>query len=293
MLAEWKRLFGEKVAAGLDAMKDATERSQFITEERHSTIKEVVSSWADWGSEDKKKHTQGYAWIKKYAVFRAADSEVLVYQPEQSDKAEGAAEPAALPPALDQALVVSHQGRVFEDLHAVHLAGGHSKAKTFREAVKVKFGKSIPQWVQEAFVACCPTCTKRLPRKPSSAGHKPILTTGLGSRGQIDLIDFQSCPDGNFKFLLNYQDHGIKLYDNVALTSKRNSAIAFALLEIFTRIGPPLLLQADNGREFSGAAGKGVKITDEVSLLVRPSHPNPEHVLTAAVLFAGCPRDHR
>ena len=38
-------------------------------------------------------------------------------------------------------------------VHGLHLAGGHSESKTFRGAVKAKFGKSIPQWVQEAFVA--------------------------------------------------------------------------------------------------------------------------------------------
>ena len=76
--------------------------------------------------------------------------------------------------------------------------------------------------------------------RPESAGHKPILTKGFGARGQVclptvcatasglaaaktcavpsvvavraqvDLIDFQSSPDGQFKFLLNYQDHGTK-----------------------------------------------------------------------------------
>ena len=101
-------------------------------------------------------------------------------------------------------------------------------------------------------------------RKPAIAGHKPILTNGLGSRGQVDLIDLQSCPDGSCKFLLNYQDHGIKLYDNRALTTKRNTAVAFALLDIFTMIGAPAILQTDNGREFSGAAGKSVLLTDTV-----------------------------
>ena len=76
--------------------------------------------------------------------------------------------------------------------------------------------------------------------RPESAGHKPILTKGFGARGQVclptvcatasglaaaktcavpsvvavraqvDLIDFQSSPDGQYKFLLNYQDHGTK-----------------------------------------------------------------------------------
>ena len=74
----------------------------------------------------------------------------------------------------------------------------------------------------------------------------------------MDLIDLQSCPDGGFKYLLNYQDHGIKLYDCRPLTSKRNVAIAFALLDIFSFIGPPTILQADNGRELSGHAGKQI-----------------------------------
>ena len=42
------------------------------------------------------------------------------------------------------------------------------------------------------------------------------------------------------------QTAGIKLYDNRALISKRNSAIAFALLDIFTTYGAPAILQSDN-----------------------------------------------
>ena len=102
-------------------------------------------------------------------------------------------------------------------------------------------------------------------------GHKPILTHGFGSRGQVDLIDFQSYPDGTFKLLLNYQDHGIKFHGSRVLTSKRAIAIALALLEIFTLIGVPGILQSDNGREFSSIAetsrGRLVGLTDEVSRL--------------------------
>ena len=47
------------------------------------------------------------------------------------------------------------------------------------------------------------------------------------------------------------QTAGIKLHDNRALTSKRNDAIAFALLDIFTVYGAPAILQSDNGREFT------------------------------------------
>lgn len=109
----------------------------------------------------------------------------------------------------------------------------------------------------------------RLNKKKPPAGHRPILTHGFGARGQIDCIDFQSMPDGEFRYLLNYQDHGIKFVFSVPMTSKRSSAVAWALIEIFTIIGPPVILQSDNGKEFSGAAssmpGKHVHFADTVS----------------------------
>ena len=74
---------------------------------------------------------------------------------------------------------------------------------------------------------------------------------------QVDLIDFQSVPDGVYKFLLNYQDHGVKFYDCRPLTHKTVAAVANALLDIFSGIGPPTILQADNGKEFSNVAGDG------------------------------------
>ena len=157
----------------------------------------------------------------------------------------------------------------------------------------------------QMFTECCPVCTKALPRKVSTAGHQPILTMGFGNRGQVctvrvpyrthtrdvavlppsctpvhvltpqvDLIDFQSCPDGEYKFLMNYQDHGVKFYDNRPLTHKTVLAVAYGLLDIFSSIAPPSILQADNGKEFSNVApGKGKKkmmtsvdISDMVSI---------------------------
>ena len=123
----------------------------------------------------------------------------------------------------------------------------------------------------QIFTECCPTCTRALPRKVNTAGHQPILTKGFGNRGQVrvlmlvctclplsthvhvllvapqvDLIDFQSCPDGEYKFLLNYQDHGVKIYDNRPLTHKTVMAVAHALLDIFSTIGPPCTTQLYN-----------------------------------------------
>ena len=104
------------------------------------------------------------------------------------------------------------------------------------------------------------------------AGIRNIVTEGFGVRGQVDLIDFQSMPDGLFKYLLNYIDHGVKKLTSIPLTSKRASSVAFALLTIFTDMGPPSILQTDNGGEFSNHAhdhvGRCLVLDDEFIDLV-------------------------
>ena len=106
------------------------------------------------------------------------------------------------------------------------------------------------------------------------AGIKNIVTEGFGVRGQVDLIDFQSMPDGLFKYLLNYLDHGVKKLTSIPLTSKQASSVAFALLTIFTKQGPPSILQSNNGGEFSDHAhnyvGRCMVLDDEfIDLVIR------------------------
>jgi hypothetical protein len=36
---------------------------------------------------------------------------------------------------------------------------------------------------------------------------KPLLSKDFNCRGQVDLVDMQSMPDGDFKFIMHYQDH--------------------------------------------------------------------------------------
>jgi hypothetical protein len=104
------------------------------------------------------------------------------------------------------------------------------------------------------------------------AGVKNIITFGFGVRGQVDLIDFQSMPDGSFLFLLNYIDHGVKKLTSIPLVAKQASSVAFALLTIFTEQGPPSILQTDNCGEFSGHAhnhvGRRMVLEDEFIDLV-------------------------
>ncbi len=103
------------------------------------------------------------------------------------------------------------------------------------------------------------------------AGIKNIITEGFAMHGQVDIVDFQSMPIRDFKYLLNYIDHCMKKLTSIPLVSKRASNVALALLQFFTEQGSPAILQADNGRDFSGSAmdtaDKQVYLSDEVRLL--------------------------
>jgi transposase InsO family protein len=70
----------------------------------------------------------------------------------------------------------------------------------------------------------------------------------------MDLIDLRSIADGDFKYLLNYIDHCTKYLVCIPLKSKTARVVAQALVQIFTIIGPPKILQTDNGGEFVGVA---------------------------------------
>jgi hypothetical protein len=61
-------------------------------------------------------------------------------------------------------------------------------------------------------------------------------------------------PDGIFKYLLNYIDHGVKKLTSIPLAAKWATSVAVALLTIFTKQGPPSILQSDNGCELSNHA---------------------------------------
>ena len=97
----------------------------------------------------------------------------------------------------------------------------------------------------------------------------------MNSRGQVDLIDMQSQPDGNFKWILNYQDHFTKFIHLRPLERKSAIDVATTLLDIFLMTnGAPNILQSDNGREFVN------KIITELTTLwpdLKLVHGRPRH----------------
>ncbi|GFV52570.1 KRAB-A domain-containing protein 2 [Trichonephila clavipes] len=77
---------------------------------------------------------------------------------------------------------------------------------------------------------------------------KPMISSELSSRCQVDLIDLQSHRDGECKFIMVYQVHLTKF---VRLrTLKTVEEVAYPL-QILLTFDAPAILHSDNGREFS------------------------------------------
>lgn len=89
---------------------------------------------------------------------------------------------------------------------------------------------------------------------------KPIRSEYYNSRMQIDLVDMQSLPDGEYKWVLNAQDHLTKFSHLRPLKKKCMKEVAWELYLIFCRCGAPVILQSDNGKEFRNGLVKSLKL---------------------------------
>jgi hypothetical protein len=94
----------------------------------------------------------------------------------------------------------------------------------------------------------------------------------------MDLIDMQTLPDGDNKWILVYQDHFSKFIQLRALKAKTSVEVCNALFDIFTILGVPIILQSDNGKEFRNQIISALKSMWPDLLLVngRARHPQSQ-----------------
>ncbi|XP_068247997.1 KRAB-A domain-containing protein 2-like [Palaemon carinicauda] len=131
----------------------------------------------------------------------------------------------------------------------------------------------------ELFKSLCLECQKKR-KRPMTKGVvvKPILRTEFSSRGQVDLIDMQSMSCRTFKWIMVYQDHLTKFCVLRPLTSKLAAEVAFQLADIFLLLGAPVILQSDNGSEFTAQIITELRsLWPELSIVHgKPRHPQSQ-----------------
>jgi hypothetical protein len=125
----------------------------------------------------------------------------------------------------------------------------------------------------ELFLSLCENCNMK--KKHISKG---VVVKLFNSRGQVDLMDVQSNPDGKYKFIMVYQDHLTKFCNIKPLTSKKASEVAFNLIDVFILFGAPHILQSDNGREFTALVISELKLMWPQLVIVhgKPRHPQSQ-----------------
>ena len=139
----------------------------------------------------------------------------------------------------------------YDVLKRAHTATGHGGRDRMLKELSKKYANITCKAV-EFYKSHCVECQKKR-KRPMTKGVvvNPILTKEFASRCQVDLIDMQSLPSDKHKWIMVYQDHLTKFCVLRALTSKRASEVAYHLMDIFVLLGAPIILQSDNGSEFT------------------------------------------
>lgn len=138
---------------------------------------------------------------------------------------------------------------LYNIIHDVHLQTGHGGRNRMEHELNAKY-KNITRECLMIYLNLCELCQRKGKTVKKGLVVKPIISSEMNSRCQVDLIDMQAQPDGNYRFILVYQDHLTKYVLLKPLTHKRAEEVAYILLDIFTTFGAPCILQSDNGREF-------------------------------------------
>ena len=220
--------FYEEVSRRIDLMGT---NSGILMDTTYNEIVEFINAIKECAANDERRQIMPdnaarnpYRLLEKYDLIVNSDStKILIF------KQRGGS-------ALDSCQIVVKFSSIFDvvrQIHEVEAGNDHPKSKTLHKRVSAKYGKSIPCWICELFPDFCSICVRARRRSKPKAGHQPILTRGMNVRVQLDIIDYQSMPDGPFKYVLDYQDHGTKLCQ---LHRHLSRYFVFLVLHLFFRL---------------------------------------------------------
>lgn len=160
-----------------------------------------------------------------------------------------------------------------------HHDTGHGGERKTHQKIIERYA-NVPRHLVGLFLRGCERCAEKKHRKETAAGVtvKPLTVKKFNERGQVDLIDMQTVQDGEYRYILNYMEYLTKFHILRPLQSKQTAEVARNLLFIFLDFGAPLILQSDNGREFTSQLIRELSSLwpDLVLINGRPRHPQSQ-----------------
>lgn len=204
------------------------------TQEKIAKVIDVLRNARVTMNTGERRKPMEYYWMAKYDIITIANEDHLIFKRKTAE---------------DPTVCIIPREHYFDVLSEIHETCGHGGRDKMLYAIKTKF--YITKKAIETFVSLCPSCeTKRNNPKKGSV-TRSNGSQDFRARGEVDFIDFQSYPDGEYKWLLVYHDNGTKFSSLRPLKTKTLSEVATELLKIFLTYGIPHTLHSENEYEFT------------------------------------------
>ncbi|XP_029344265.1 SCAN domain-containing protein 3 isoform X1 [Acyrthosiphon pisum] len=181
----------------------------------------------------KKKEPRDFHLLKRFDVILVQDKYKLIV------------------PTKDKSVVLYYvsDGNMYNLLKSTHVSIGHGGRDRMIKELSKNY-KNISRSDICTFLQMCEPCQKKQRSIKKAIFVKPIICTEFNSRCQVDLIEFQFI-DGKFKYIMIYQDNLTKFVVLRPLENKLIEEVASNLVDIFTLLGAPCIIQSVHGRDFS------------------------------------------
>lgn len=253
---EYKRLFNAKYQ---ESIRDQDEdRRSVLTKEKYDIIIKTIENFNSIPTKDRTSIM--YKHVKQYKVITRDQQPMLVLSKEVEKHSRVSPLTTEYVVDYDKVPRVVHEDELFDVLYEVHIVvGGHEGASRKTHERLGKICSNIPRSVCDIFIELC-SCRQKKKRNRqingSSVGRSirasstPIPQI-LNIRGQLDLIDMQHKPDGDFQWILHYQDIATKFSHLRALQRCDPVEVAEELAKIFLSQGAPSVLQSSHTEAFT------------------------------------------
>lgn len=155
-------------------------------------------------------------------------------------------------PMKDKNVVLYYvsDGKLYNLLKSTHISIGHGGRDRMIKELSKKY-KNISRSDICTFLQMCETCQEKQKNIKKATVIKPIICSEFNSRCQVDLIEFQLFSNEKFKYIMIYQDYLTKFIVLRPLKHNLVEEVAYNLIDIFTLLGAPCIIQSSHGRDFS------------------------------------------
>jgi hypothetical protein len=116
----------------------------------------------------------------------------------------------------------------------------HGSKNRIEYKLNLKY-KNLIREIIIIFLNLCDHCQKKRQYYKNRFNCKPIVSSELNFRCQVDLIDLQTQPDGDYNFIMIYQNRHTQFVILRTLIHKRAEDVAYLLIDIFTTFGAPVI----------------------------------------------------